>query len=167
MSNSAMYLQEIAQIEKETFSDAWSLQSIKETMQQSYNIAFVLLGDEEGDSKIAIYKADEKQLEFTQKSCGLFGYLLANQIAGESELLRIAVKKEYQGKKYGEALLCNYLKYISDTCEKAFLEVRESNIKARTLYEKHGYIVLAKRKNYYNHPLEDGIIYEYIPDNAK
>ena len=40
-----------------------------------------------------------------------------------------------------------------------FLEVRESNIAARKLYEKAGFEPTGRRKSYYTDPLEDALLY--------
>jgi [ribosomal protein S18]-alanine N-acetyltransferase len=40
-----------------------------------------------------------------------------------------------------------------------FLEVRESNVAARTLYEKLGFRETGRRKSYYASPLEDAVLY--------
>lgn len=39
------------------------------------------------------------------------------------------------------------------------LEVRESNHPARSLYEKHGFILAGRRNGYYRDPREDAVIY--------
>ncbi|MGB3863640.1 MAG: GNAT family N-acetyltransferase, partial [Candidatus Aminicenantaceae bacterium] len=39
-----------------------------------------------------------------------------------------------------------------------FLEVRPSNLSARSLYNKLGFKVLGTRKDYYQTPLEDALI---------
>ena len=38
------------------------------------------------------------------------------------------------------------------------LEVREGNFAARRLYEKNGFEIVGKRKNYYEKPAEDAIL---------
>jgi ribosomal-protein-alanine N-acetyltransferase len=38
------------------------------------------------------------------------------------------------------------------------LEVRESNLAARQLYEKMGFSALARRAAYYREPSEDGLV---------
>jgi [ribosomal protein S18]-alanine N-acetyltransferase len=43
---------------------------------------------------------------------------------------------------------------------RVFLEVRESNANARRLYEQCGFAVIGKRRRYYQHPAEDGIVLE-------
>jgi [ribosomal protein S18]-alanine N-acetyltransferase len=40
------------------------------------------------------------------------------------------------------------------------LEVRESNLPARHLYENHGFAPIGRRKGYYQHPVEDAVLYE-------
>jgi ribosomal-protein-alanine N-acetyltransferase len=40
-----------------------------------------------------------------------------------------------------------------------FLEVRESNAAARSLYEKAGFNQTDRRKSYYTNPPEDAILY--------
>ena len=40
------------------------------------------------------------------------------------------------------------------------LEVRESNVPAKTLYENYGFSEIAVRKNYYTKPLENAIVME-------
>jgi ribosomal-protein-alanine N-acetyltransferase len=42
---------------------------------------------------------------------------------------------------------------------KIFLEVRESNLPARRLYEKHGFHETGRRRGYYQNPAEDAILY--------
>ena len=43
--------------------------------------------------------------------------------------------------------------------ESVFLEVRESNSAARSLYEKLGFQQTGRRKSYYANPIEDAILY--------
>jgi [ribosomal protein S18]-alanine N-acetyltransferase len=45
--------------------------------------------------------------------------------------------------------------------EAVLLEVRESNLAARRLYEKTGFVQAGVRKSYYVNPLEDAILYRY------
>ena len=39
------------------------------------------------------------------------------------------------------------------------LEVRESNVPARKLYEKHGFREVGRRPRYYSNPLDDAVLY--------
>ena len=47
------------------------------------------------------------------------------------------------------------------------LEVRQSNIPARALYEKCGFSVAGQRKNYYEKPVEDAIIMTRFFDRSE
>jgi ribosomal-protein-alanine N-acetyltransferase len=42
-----------------------------------------------------------------------------------------------------------------------FLEVRESNTAARTLYERAGFEQSGRRESYYTNPPEDAILYRF------
>ena len=39
-----------------------------------------------------------------------------------------------------------------------FLEVRESNAGARALYEREGFVIDGRRRNFYSHPREDAVL---------
>ena len=84
---------------------------------------------------------------------------LLRLLAGEGEIQRIAVLPECRrlgvGRKMMEAMvndaMANQVHAIS-------LEVRESNLAARKLYESFGFAAEAVRKGYYHNPLEDALI---------
>ncbi len=79
-----------------------------------------------------------------------FGFALGQLIAGEVELLTIAVKPEAQGRGFGRLLLEHFhTEALSRGAEVAFLEVAEDNISARSLYMKAGYSESGRRKGYY------------------
>src|SRR6266446_4060609 len=40
---------------------------------------------------------------------------------------------------------------------RVFLELRESNLPARALYERHGFVPSGRRKAYYHGPVEDAL----------
>lgn len=74
------------------------------------------------------------------------------------QLCKIAVDKNYQGKGYGKQLMEFMFDKVKDECETIFLEVRESNQRARAFYEGFDFWEINVRKNYYSDPIEDGII---------
>lgn len=145
-------IQRIADIEKLTFSDAWSYESIADTIRYDYNHLYVAYLDENGMAHCESYNCYEGG---EQSVCG---YLIASQMADESELLRVAVTDECRKKGIGRCLLKYYLTDIQGS--RYFLEVRESNTAARGLYEKLGYKTLGYRKAYYHEPDEAAVIYE-------
>ena len=84
----------------------------------------------------------------------LIGFLALQDLAGELEITQLAVKKAYQG----QGLANQLMEFLSDRPERIFLEVRASNQVARALYEKHGFLPVGQRKNYYQNPVEDAIL---------
>ena len=94
------------------------------------------------------------------------GYFYAQNILGEVTLLNIAVDPEHHGHGYGKALLEAFLDMcVSISAESAWLEVRESNQRAYTLYEVAGFNEVDRRKGYYptkDRGKEDAIIMSYL-----
>lgn len=80
----------------------------------------------------------------------LIGYVMFSLVLDEGEIYRIAVTKDEEGKGYGKTLLDSAHSYLkSKGAATCFLEVRRSNIRAKNLYEKNGYLTYRVRKNYY------------------
>jgi ribosomal-protein-alanine N-acetyltransferase len=76
----------------------------------------------------------------------------------DADIEGIVVDKEFRNKGYAIELLDfaeNELK--NQGIEKIFLEVRKSNIPAKSLYEKIGYKEISVRKKYYNDG-EDAVV---------
>jgi ribosomal-protein-alanine N-acetyltransferase len=80
-------------------------------------------------------------------------------VLDECYITNIAVSPKHRREGVGTAIL---LKMIDDCKQKnaAFLtlEVRDSNKAAISLYEKYGFEVSGRRKNFYSDPKEDAII---------
>ena len=85
----------------------------------------------------------------------VYGYSNFRVIAGEGELMRIAVHGACRGRGYGRLLMERLLREVEDIT----LEVRASNAPAIALYEAYGFQKEAVRKNYYSGPTEDALIY--------
>ena len=136
MSNA--YAQIVAQMEQASFVDAWTEEMVADSLAQRYNHLW-LAKDDAGTP------------------CG---YLLANVLGDETELLRIAVNPECRKDGIGQMLMDTYLAFVRMDAVRGLLEVRHGNSAAKHLYEKNGYNLLACRKNYYKHPDEDADIYE-------
>lgn len=78
------------------------------------------------------------------------GFALGRAVAGESELLTIAVIPEFQQKGHGRRLLGLYHDKASDFgCEEFFLEVAQDNTAAIGLYKSTGYKISSQRTGYY------------------
>lgn len=88
------------------------------------------------------------------------GFLVASLIAPEWELENIVVRTQARRSGVGSRLLGALLDAARETDSKVvFLEVRESNMAARRLYEKLGFKESGQRKSYYANPLEDAVLY--------
>ena len=86
---------------------------------------------------------------------GLGGFVLAREAAGESEILTIAVSKNYPRQGLGWRLMLAALREVRGRrAETMFLEVDQGNTAAQGLYRKLGFKVAAERKGYF--ALEDG-----------
>jgi len=80
-------------------------------------------------------------------------------IADEAEILKLSVAENARRKGVGFLLLDFVLRFYSEKGVKnCFLELRSSNIAARKLYEKKGFIKVGSRRNYYDDPVEDAIL---------
>ncbi len=78
---------------------------------------------------------------------------------GECEIANIAVSPEFRRKHIGNMLVAEIFGLAKTRlCSRAFLEVRESNVGAKSLYCKNGFIEYGKRKNYYSNPREDAVL---------
>lgn len=90
----------------------------------------------------------------------MLGFLVAQHLAPDWELENIVVasaaRRNGLGKRLLDALLTTACETNSAT---VFLEVRESNAAARTLYEKAGFEQSGRRKSYYTNPSEDALLY--------
>ncbi|MBR3599245.1 MAG: ribosomal protein S18-alanine N-acetyltransferase [Lachnospiraceae bacterium] len=165
-----LMLRQISYIEKDNFSDPWSLDSLWGAMVRDYNLIYFALGHKRKYSIYSFRGGEEILVECLRDICYedaeekpkeklLMGYIIATDIAGETELLRIAVADKFKKAGIGRQLMDAYIDDLKDHCDKYFLEVRESNEVARGIYEKVGYKSISVRKNYYKDPKEDGVIY--------
>lgn len=86
------------------------------------------------------------------------GFVAARQAADEAEILNIAVHRDFRRKGVASALLLAALdEFPRSAVVNVFLELRESNLAARALYERHGFVPSGRRKDYYHSPTEDAL----------
>lgn len=89
----------------------------------------------------------------------LVGYAISWTILDEAELGNVAVAPEARGKGVGDTLVHAVLERIRERGATAcFLEVRESNLPARRLYQRHGFEAVGMRRAYYSRPVEDALV---------
>ncbi len=88
----------------------------------------------------------------------LAGYIVARHSGDEIHINNVAVRDEYRRLGIGSRLLDRILQEGAQTgAEAAFLEVRSANIAAQALYQRCGFFILGRRRNYYSDPLEDAL----------
>lgn len=95
----------------------------------------------------------------------LLGYFVHMVVLDESHLLTIAVKGTVQHQGLGGFLLQQLVRQARQMQLRAILlEVRVSNHRALKLYESFGFILIGRRKNYYQidqQQREDALILKY------
>jgi [ribosomal protein S18]-alanine N-acetyltransferase len=98
-------------------------------------------------------------LVLSEESC-LQGLVIARVVGAEWEIENIAVAGPARRRGLGTRLLGELLDMArAQGAVAVFLEVRESNQAARTLYEKWAFCEGGRRRRYYKNPDEDAILY--------
>ena len=128
----------ILEIEQASQIIPWSMQSLQECYNEQYLNLKLTLNEE------------------------IIGFCISQQILDEATLFNIAIKPNFQGLGYGKHLLENLIQQLKQKkCKSIWLEVRESNIAAQTLYQKLGFKTVSIRKEYYrtlNNQRENAVI---------
>jgi ribosomal-protein-alanine N-acetyltransferase len=71
----------------------------------------------------------------------------------------VAVALEERGRGTGRRLIEAALERVRQRgARECFLEVRESNVIARSLYERCGFQAIGRRRSYYTRPVEDALV---------
>jgi [ribosomal protein S18]-alanine N-acetyltransferase len=128
---------DVVAIEQAAFSDPWSARSFHEAL-----------------SHPAVYFAGARR-----DGADLAGYVVAWFVADEGEIANLAVAPAGWGAGIGRALLDAALEEAARRNVSAvYLEVRDSNERARRLYRSRGFEEVGRRKRYYSRPVEDAIV---------
>lgn len=126
----------IAFLEKQAFPDAWTSQSIHDTFCQRQ--AFIVVAEDDGKT---------------------VGYCIVYHVLDEGEIARVAVDSSCRRQGVGRKILDQ----VSDICAekgvtRLLLDVRESNVAARTFYQSYGFQEDGIRKNFYDTPKEHAVL---------
>ncbi|MFT5838280.1 MAG: ribosomal-protein-alanine N-acetyltransferase [Flavobacteriales bacterium] len=80
----------------------------------------------------------------------LLGYYIGMKVLDEVTLMDIVVAAAHQGKGLGKLLLQHLIEQCNQNdIQQIWLEVRESNAAAISLYDNAGFILVEQRVNYY------------------
>lgn len=81
------------------------------------------------------------------------GFLIGRALAGEAEILTLAVAPAARREGVATRLLAAFLDRAARAgATRAFLEVAERNAPARALYARAGFAETGRRPRYYRHP---------------
>ena len=131
-------LQDIAALESEIFSGAWSLKSLEETWNQKNAVIFAA-------------KTEEK----------IAGYLIIYYVLDEGEIARIATAPSMRRQGAAGQMFQELVAFCEEQqITRIMLEVRGGNEAARRFYEKCGFVRFYKIPNFftdnYDHPIYEG-----------
>ena len=135
----AAHLPQVAALEKVCFpADPWSERLFRDALECPDTISTLLVAEKEDGA--------------------VLGYAVLSAVLDEGNLDNIAVAPSCRRRGVADALLSA----LTGTCRARlsvlFLEVRASNLPAVALYEKHGFVPVGRRRNYYGSPREDALL---------
>ena len=98
-----------------------------------------------------------------EHSGNVVGFIVGRQVEDEWEIENVAVTGSARRCGLGSRLVGELLDLVRSRGGKSvFLEVRESNGAARSLYEKWAFLEVGRRKMYYQNPAEDALVLKFI-----
>ena len=116
--------------------DAWTEQTLAEMLAQDSTHIMI------------VYKPEGKA-----DNNNVIGYCLYQIIFEQAEILRIGTHPDYQRQGIASQLFATLNnELINNKVESLLLEVRADNAPALALYERQGFVVIHKRKSYYQLP---------------
>jgi [ribosomal protein S18]-alanine N-acetyltransferase len=132
------HIPEVAAIEQACFSDPWSEASFRQALENAG--VFFRVATEGAGGRVV-------------------GYVVAWFAADEGEIANVAVAPSARGRGIGGLLVDASISAAADHGAQAlYLDVRESNARARALYDSRGFVEVGRRRRYYRRPSEDAIV---------
>ena len=132
------YLNDVAELERECFSNPWSRNMLAEELENACSAFLVALDAENGS---------------------VVGYAGLLAVVDEGCITKMAVRPDCRRGGVAGQLLDVFIRFAEGSgLSFLTLEVRESNIPAQSLYKKHGYTEVGRRKAYYSRPKEDAVL---------
>ncbi|MBP1737433.1 MAG: ribosomal-protein-alanine acetyltransferase [Oscillospiraceae bacterium] len=132
----ACHLEAIADIERESFSDPWTVPMLAEELHNDC-ASYLVAEDESGR---------------------VLGYAGLHVVVDEGYITNIAVRGDCRRQGVAGALLGVFERFGKAHLSFLTLEVRESNTVAIGFYLDHGFVQVGRRKGYYSTPREDAIL---------
>ena len=114
------------------------------------------------DPAVALDQTQPRTALVVEQDGSVVGFIVGRQAVDEWEIENIAVTGAARRCGLGSRLVGELLDQVRNGGGKSvFLEVRESNRAARSLYEKWAFIEVGRRKMYYQNPVEDALILKF------
>lgn len=130
-------LDDILLMEQQCFSVPWTHEQLMAQLSDFMHI-FLAAADENGRA---------------------VGYAGLMYVLDEGYISNVAVSPDRRREGIADMLLTElYERAKAKKLSFLTLEVRESNIPAQSLYKKHGYTEVGRRKAYYSRPKEDAVL---------
>ncbi len=131
-------------IETESFPQPWKRTFFEEALDSSITRAFVF----EREGVVA-------------------AYIVLYAVADEAHVMNVAVDRRWRRQGLARVLMA----FVIDRCNAAgvkdyFLEVRESNVPAISLYRSFGFKAVGRRKRYYSESNEDALVMQLAVGSA-
>ena len=80
-------------------------------------------------------------------------------VTDEAEIANLAVRTDRRRTGIGQLLVeAAIAAATAGGARTVYLEVRESNVAARALYQRHGFTAVGTRPKYYRNPSEDALV---------
>lgn len=131
------HLDDILLMEQQCFSVPWTHEQLMSQLSDFMHI-FLAAEDENGRA---------------------VGYAGLMYVLDEGYISNVAVSPDRRREGIADMLLTElYARAKAKKLSFLTLEVRESNIPAQSLYKKHGYTEVGRRKAYYSRPKEDAVL---------
>ena len=109
-----------------------------------------------------LFAAGSQYLALVLEEQQVEGFVVGRGMGAEWELENIAVAGAARRRGLGTRLVAELLDRARQAgAHHIFLEVRESNRAARSLYEKWAFVECGRRKGYYRQPDEDAVLYRF------
>jgi ribosomal-protein-alanine acetyltransferase len=137
----------------------WSVEQYEALFRASSPARIALVVEEENQEEENQEETNQEE-ENQQCEAEVQGFVIARAVGVEWEIENIAIAGPARRRGLGTRLLGEFLDLAKARGgEAVFLEVRESNHAACSLYERWAFMESGRRKKYYKDPQEDAILY--------
>jgi ribosomal-protein-alanine N-acetyltransferase len=131
-----VYAEQILEIENRSFPSPWSINAFKGEIRKPISHLWALIADKH-----------------------LLGYICFWMFDSEIQVINFAVHPTNRRQRLGQFLLTRMIETgVSNGLKSVWLEVRPSNLAARSLYSKVGFHEVGRRPRYYKETNEDALI---------